>query len=97
MPICTEPQCCCHGKATPDICACSLVPTDCAEFVKQQFGATIATIRETDDGLLEVQDMGDGTYALIVHSRVGETDRFDDLTIRLERKHFAMLGSIAAR
>jgi hypothetical protein len=97
MPICTQPQCCCHGQQAPDTCDCSRVPTDRAEFKKQNFGATVATIRETDDGLLEVQDMGDGTYSLTVHSRIGETDRFDDMSIRLDRKHFAMLGSIAAR
>jgi hypothetical protein len=65
-----------------------------AQFEKQAGGATVATIRETDDGLLEVQDMGDGTFNLIVHSRRGETDRFDDLSIRLEPKHFTMLGTI---
>jgi hypothetical protein len=68
-----------------------------AEFVKQQFGAVVATIRESPDGLLEVQDLGNGTFNLTVHSRRGETDQFDDLSIRLEHKHFQMLGSIADR
>ena len=65
-----------------------------AEFVKQRYGAIVATIRETDGGLLEVQQVNDGTFILTVHSRVGESDRFEDLSIKLERKHFAMLGSI---
>lgn len=66
-----------------------------ATFVKQTFGAVVATIRETDDALLEVQKMPDGTFSLTVHNRVGCTDRFEDLSIKLEAKHFAMLGSIA--
>jgi hypothetical protein len=80
-----------HGHSGP--CPKPPLPTSAppkAEFVDQ-----VALIRQTDDGLLEVQDMGDGTFNLIVHSRHGETDRFDDLSIRLEPKHFAMLGSIA--
>lgn len=67
-----------------------------AQFEKQSTGALVAMICQTTDGLLEVQDMGDGTFNLTVHSRRGETDRFDDLSIRLRYKHFALLGSIAA-
>lgn len=83
-----------HGYSGP--CPKPPLPdkTPRAEFVKQQHGAVVATIREHVDGLLEVQDMGDGTFNLTVHSRHGETDRFDDLSIRLEPKHFAVLGSI---
>lgn len=66
-----------------------------ATFVKQTFGAVVATIRETDDALLEIQKLPDGTFSLTVHNRVGETDRFEDMSIKLDRKHFAMLGSIA--
>jgi len=96
MP-CTNKECIEYGKERARSCSCSDVPVAYAEFKKQNFGAVVATIRETDDGLLEIQDMGDDTYSLIVHSRVGETDRFEDLSIRLERKHFAALGTIAAR
>jgi hypothetical protein len=67
-----------------------------ANFVKQHYGATVATIRETPDECLEVQALSGGTFSLTVYSRQGESDRWDDLSIELERKHFGMLGSIAA-
>lgn len=96
MP-CTDKECTYFGQARASSCKCYKVTAPPAEFKKQNFGATVATIREYEDGALEVQDMGDGTYSLTVHSRIGETDRFDDMSIKLERKHFAALGSIADR
>jgi Ser/Thr protein kinase RdoA (MazF antagonist) len=94
MP-CTNKECCMYGKPRPSTCDCSIAPTDQAEFVKQKYGAVVATIRETDDDALEVQDIGDGTYTLTVFDY--SNGRHNDMSIRLERKHFAMLGSIAAR
>ena len=85
-----------HGYSGP--CPKSPLPTEAppkAEFVKQQYGAVVATIHETPDGCLEVQQDNEGKFVLTIHSRVGETDRFEDLSIRLEHKHFALLGSIA--
>lgn len=92
--ICYEPECCEFKKPASSSCRCAIVPDRRAEFVEQKYGARVATICETDDGLLEIQDMRDGTYTLTVHSRVGETDRFEDMSIRLKPEHFAMLGSV---
>jgi hypothetical protein len=84
-----------HGSSGP----CPKPPKPSEEpravFQKQHYGAVVATIHETPDGLLEVQKEANGTYILTVHSRVGDKDRFDDVSIKLEPKHFAMLGSIA--
>ena len=57
--------------------------------------AVVATIQESDYGAVEVQARNDGKFVLTVHSQVGETDRWEDLSATLEPKHFEMLGSIA--
>lgn len=66
-----------------------------AKFETQRFGAVVATILESDYGAVEVQARNDGKFVLTVHSQVGETDRWQDLSATLEPKHFEMLGSIA--
>lgn len=68
-----------------------------AVFRREAFGAMVATILETADVIVEVL-VGEGkTYALIVHNRVGETDRFEDMTANLTAEQFRMLGSVADR
>ena len=68
------------------------------EFVKQDFGgATVATILETDDSVVEVMERNDGTYELIVHARRSEYGPREDLSARLKPEHFELLGSIAKR
>ena len=69
--------------------------TETAKFERQRFGAMVATIKETADGALEVLARNDGRFVLTVHNRTGETDRWEDMSITLEPKHFEMLGSIA--
>lgn len=66
-----------------------------AKFETQRYGAVVATIQESENGAVEVQARNDGKFILTVHSRVGETDRFEDLSATLDPKHFDMLGSIA--
>lgn len=68
-----------------------------AKFVKEKYGATVATILETDDSIVEVQERNDGVYGLIVHHRRLDSDRWDDLTAYLKPEHFELLGSIARR
>lgn len=67
-----------------------------SEFVKQEYGAIVATILETPDGLLEIQKLANGKFSVIVHSRYGETDRFEDLSIEVEAKHLAAIGALAS-
>ena len=69
--------------------------TEIANFKTEPHGAEVATILETADQVVEVQRLRDGTYALTVHSRVSDTDRWDDCTAHLLPRHFAVLGSIA--
>ena len=69
--------------------------TEIANFQTQPHGAEVATIIETADQIVEVLRHSDGTYDLTVHSRVSDTDRWDDCTARLSPRHFAVLGSIA--
>lgn len=66
-----------------------------AQFEKQRFGATVAQIHATDYEATEVQARNDGKFVLTVHNRTGEPDRWEDLSVTLEPKHFEMLGSIA--
>lgn len=68
-----------------------------AKFEKQTYGATVATILETDDSIVEVQERNDGTYGLIVHHRRCDRDSWDDLTAYLKPEHFELLGSVARR
>lgn len=73
---------------------CAVLKTPPLQFEAQAYDAIVATIRQTDDALLEVVKGRDGTFNLVIHNRVGETDRFEDLSIRLEPKHFALLGQV---
>jgi hypothetical protein len=66
-------------------------------FKKQTYGATVATILETDDSIVEVHERNDGVYGLIVHHRREDRDNWDDLTAYLKPEHFDALGSIAHR
>lgn len=66
-------------------------------FKKEQYGATVATILETEDSIVEVQERNDGQYGLIVHSRRCDNDRWDDISAYLKPEHFDMLGAIARR
>lgn len=68
-----------------------------AKFEKQHYGAVVATILESDDSIVEVQERNDGVYGLIVHSRREDRDNWDDLTAYLKPEHFDALGSIARR
>lgn len=68
-----------------------------AVFVKHQYGAVVATILETDDSIVEVQERNDGVYGLIVHHRRCYSDTWDDLTAYLKPEHFDLLGSVAER
>jgi hypothetical protein len=67
------------------------------KFEKQTYGATVATILETDDSVVEVQERNDGCYGLIVHCRRPDRDEWDDLTAYLKAEHFDALGLIARR
>lgn len=68
--------------------------TETAKFERQRFGAMVATIRETEHVALEILARNDGRFVLTVHNRAGEPDRWEDLSITLEPKHFEMLGSV---
>lgn len=68
-----------------------------AKFEKQTYGAVVATILETDNSIVEVQERNDGCYGLIVHHRREDRDNWDDLTAYLKPEHFDMLGSVARR
>jgi len=68
--------------------------TSAAKFERQRFGALVATIVETDHVALEVLVRNDGKFVLTVHNRTGEPDRWEDLSVTLEPKHFEMLGSV---
>lgn len=68
-----------------------------AKFEKQHYGATVATILETDNSVVEVQERNDGEYGLIVHHRREDRDDWDDLTAYLKPEHFDALGSVARR
>lgn len=65
-----------------------------AKFERQRFGAMVATILETEYGALEVVARNDGKFVLTIHNRTGESDRWEDLSVTLEPKHFEMLGSV---
>lgn len=68
-----------------------------AKFEKQTYGAVVATILETDNSIVEVQERNDGFYGLIVHRRREDRDQWDDLTAYLKPEHFDALGSVARR
>lgn len=68
-----------------------------AKFVKEKYGATVATILETDDSIVEVQERNDGVYGLIIHHRRSDRDTWDDMTAYLKPEHFDLLGSVAKR
>ena len=66
-----------------------------AVFIKQAYGAVVATILEADDAIVEVQQRNDGVYGLIIHRRRFDSDAWDDLTAYLKPEHFEALGSVA--
>lgn len=66
-----------------------------AVFVKQHYGALVATIVETPDTVVEVCQRAGGSFDLIIHNRRGESDHWDDLSAALKPEHFEALGSIA--
>ncbi len=66
-------------------------------FEKQHYGAVVATILETDNSIVEVQEHNDGVYGLIIHTRRYDRDHWDDLTAYLKPEHFDALGSVARR
>jgi len=68
-----------------------------AKFEKQETGAVVATILETDDSIVEVQERHGSVYGLIVYTRRGDGDKWDDLTAYLRPEHFDALGSVARR
>lgn len=68
-----------------------------ASFGKETYGAVVATILETDDSIVEVQEGNDGVYGLIVHTKRSDTEQWDDLTAYLRPEHFEALGSVARR
>lgn len=68
--------------------------TETAKFERQRYGAMVATIKETEHVALEVLARNDGRFVLTVHNRTGEPDRWEDLSVTLEPKHFEMLGSV---
>lgn len=68
--------------------------TETAKFKRQRYGAMVATIKETEHVALEVLARNDGRFVLTVHNRSGEPDRWEDLSVTLEPKHFEMLGSV---
>lgn len=47
-------------------------------FEKQHYGAVVATILETDNSIVEVQEHNDGVYGLIIHTRRYDRDHWDD-------------------
>jgi hypothetical protein len=65
--------------------------------VKEQWGAVVATIMETDDSMVDVQECNDGVYGLIISHRRSDSDTWDDLTAYLKPEHFDLLGSVAKR
>lgn len=67
------------------------------KFEKQHYGAVVATILETDDSIVEVQERNDGVYGLIIHNRRADRDIWDDVTAYLLPEHFDALGSVARR
>lgn len=66
-----------------------------AEFKRQKYGSDVATILETDEQVLEILRRRDGIFDLIVHNRILDTDRWEDLTVNLKPEHFIELGNIA--
>lgn len=72
----------------------SLRGDNIAEFVKQKYGADVATILEDTQTVVEVMKRANGTHTLTICSRREEGDRWDDLSADLETEHFEMLGSI---
>lgn len=65
------------------------------KFEKQHYGAVVATILQTDDSVVEVQERNDGCYGLIIHHRREDRDSWDDLTAYLKPEHFEALGLVA--
>jgi chromosome segregation ATPase len=65
------------------------------EFVEEWSGAQVATIyNDNEQTIVEVQRQYDDKFDLIIHNTNDKGER-SDMTATLERKHFAMLGSIA--
>ena len=73
---------------------CYWEPSAQVAFIKQTYGAIVATIHETDEQVCEVQWHNDGTFGLIVHRRHANSDQWDDLTVYLKPEHFTALGSV---
>ena len=65
------------------------------KFEKEPYGATVATIFEDENTIVEVQERNDGVYGLIVHRRNDDTDVWHDLTAYLKPEHFEALGKVA--
>lgn len=86
-----------HGEKEPDQPAPEDAPAmRDAVFVEEPNGARVANIYESSDQIVEVQDMRDGTFHLIIHRLIDGKDYFDDKTAVLKREHFAMLGSVGS-
>lgn len=65
-------------------------------FRKEHYGATVATLIDSEDVVVEISERSDG-YELIVHNREGERDTFRDCSAVLKPKHWAALGELAHR
>ena len=63
------------------------------EFKHEAGGAIVATIREDDDQVVEVQRLAENDFALIIHNR-SPGGGWDDLTAYLKADDFAKLGLI---
>lgn len=73
------------------------LPGEALKFRKEHYGATVATLIDTEDTIVEISARSDGDYELIVHNREGERDTFRDCSALLKPKHFAALGTLANR
>lgn len=67
------------------------------KFRKEHYGATVATLIDSEDVVVEILARSDGDYELIVHNREGERDTFRDCSAVLKPKHWAALGELAHR
>jgi hypothetical protein len=63
------------------------------EFKREAGGAIVATIREDDDQIVEVQRLAESDFTLIIHNK-NAGGGWDDLTAYLKADDFAELGRI---
>lgn len=66
------------------------------QFKKEVYGANVATLLDNEHEIVEIVKRTDGTFDFIVHNRDGETDRWNEKSATLTKKHMALLGRLAA-